>query len=112
MTERALRSVRRQAESAVVTTEVNLNCGRNVKRNWLLTSLKIKEGRDSQGILQLLLKNWGHFSQPLHFFITYEWAQSARVFGRGKHFQSFEINTSILGTFVSYEEKVVVFDDT
>jgi hypothetical protein len=69
----------------------------------------IKDQRREQGILRVLSKYWGHFSQPFRFFITYEWAPSAKVFAPGKHFQPFDINTSILSTFVSYEENEVVF---
>ncbi len=48
--------------------------------------------------------------KTLFFFITYEWAQWARLFAPGKPFQLSVIKHSILlGPLVSYEEKEVLW---
>ncbi len=51
----------------------------------------------------------GLYSEQLIFFVTYKWAQSARVFVPDKLFQSNVVqHSTLMGPFVNYEEKDVL----
>ncbi len=79
-----------------------------VKVGWEIGGGDLGSGIGEYGVVEALYPR-RPYSQHLIFFVTYEWAQWAKVFVPGKPFRpSVMLHSSLLGTLVSYIENYVL----